>query len=601
MWIFIRCKRRKGACGRVKVLHFLKPYVGHTVAAVILVLVNSVTQLILPTLMAEMINNGIAKGDLNYIYKIGAWMLIVSGIVVVTAVALSYCSSMASAGFGTEARRQVFRKTESFSLSDVDKIGTASLITRTTNDIRQIQDLLLMGIRVIISAPFMLIGGAVMAFVMNKTLSIVIFILIPIIGAIAFLASRFVMPLFDRQQKKIDRLNAIVREKISGIRVIRAFNRSDYEDARFEQSNEELASIAKKINRLFAVLVPVLMIVLYFTIVVLVFIGAKQVEWMDLATQASEIAQTVGNLQAFILYVIMIIGAVSMAAGLLVMLPRAKVSARRIMEVMNMENDIRPPAEPKKPDGSVKGVVEFRHVSFRYPGEQQDVLHDISFRTEPGTVTAIIGSTGSGKSSVINLIPRFYDVSAGSISVDGVDVRDMEASDLHARLGLIPQQAFLFSGTIADNLRYGKEDATPEEMWEALDTACAAEFVRERDRGLEERVSQNANNLSGGQKQRLAIARALIKKAEIYIFDDSFSALDFKTDAAVRANIRRRLSDCAMLIVAQRVGTILTADRILVLDGGRVVGDGKHEELMKTCAAYREIALSQLSREEAGA
>lgn len=585
----------------MKVFQFLKPYRWHTIGAILLVLVNSVTQLILPTLMAEMINNGIAKGDMNYIYKIGAWMLVVSVLVVLSAVALSYCSSIASVGFGMEARKQIFRKTESFSLSDVDKIGTPSLITRTTNDIRQVQDLLLMGIRVIISAPFMMIGGAIMAFMMNKLLSMVIFIIIPIVGVIAWLVSRFVMPLFKRQQKSIDRLNAVVREKISGIRVIRAFNRSDYEDARFEKGNVELANIAKKINRLFAVLVPLLMVVLYFMIVLLVFLGAKQVQWMDLSTQAEEIAQTVGNLQAFVLYIIMIVGAVSMAAGLLVMLPRAKVSAGRIMEVMNMKNDIVSPEHPQRPDENVHGVVEFRNVSFRYPGDSQDILHDISFKTQPGQVTAIIGSTGSGKSSVINLIPRFYDVSGGSICMDGVDIRQMDLKDLHARLGLIPQQAFLFSGTIADNLRYGKEDATEAEMWEALDIACAREFVEDRPRGLEELVSQNANNLSGGQKQRLAIARALIKKAEVYIFDDSFSALDFKTDAAVRTNIRHKLSGSAMIIVAQRVGTILNADRILVLDGGRVVGDGTHAQLMKTCDTYREIALSQLSREEAEA
>lgn len=583
----------------MKVLHFLKPYRGYTIGAIVLMMVNSVTQLILPTLMAEMINNGIARGDMQYIYRIGVWMLIVSVIVMVSAVALSYCSSMASVGFGMEARRQVFRKTESFSLSDVDKIGTSSLITRTTNDIRQVQDLILMGIRVIISAPFMMIGGAVMAFMMNKLLSTVIFIIIPIICVIAWLASRFVMPLFDRQQKKIDKLNSIVREKISGIRVIRAFNRSRYEDERFEQSNVELADIAKKINRLFAVLIPMLMIILYLMVVLLVFLGAKQVEWLDLSTQASEIAQTVGNLQAFVLYIIMIVGAVSMAAGLLVMLPRAKVSAGRIMEVMEMKNEITPPENPQRPDDGIKGVVTFQNVSFRYPGEKKDILHNISFTTRPGQVTAIIGSTGSGKSSVINLIPRFYDVSGGSILVDGVDIRQMDLQDLHSRIGFIPQQAFLFSGTIADNLRYGKEDATEDEMWQALDIACAREFVQERSRGLEELVSQNANNLSGGQKQRLAIARALIKQAEVYIFDDSFSALDFKTDATVRANIRRELSDCAMIIVAQRVGTILNADRILVLDGGEVVGDGTHAQLMKTCDTYREIALSQLSKEEA--
>ena len=575
----------------MKVLRFLKPYRWYTAGAILLMLVNSVTQLMLPTLMAEMINNGIAKGDMQYIYRIGGWMLIVSVLVMVSAVALSYCSSMASVGFGMEARKQIFRKTESFSLSDVDRIGTSSLITRTTNDIRQVQDLILMGIRVIISAPFM----------MNKLLSTVIFIIIPIICVIAWLASRFVMPLFDRQQKKIDNLNSIVREKISGIRVIRAFNRSDYEDERFEQGNGDLAAVAKKINRLFAVLVPLLMVILYFMVVLLVFLGAKQVEWMDLNTQAAEIAQTVGNLQAFVLYIIMIVGAVSMAAGLLVMLPRAKVSAGRIMEVLELENDIVSPEHPQSPDPNVKGVVEFRDVSFRYAGEKKDVLHHISFATQPGQVTAIIGATGSGKSSVINLIPRFYDVSSGSILMDGVDIRQMELKDLHSRIGFIPQQAFLFSGTIADNLRYGKEDATEEEMWQALDIACAREFVQERSRGLEELVSQNANNLSGGQKQRLAIARALMKKAEIYIFDDSFSALDFKTDATVRANIRRELSGSAMIIVAQRVGTILNADRILVLDGGEIVGDGTHAELMKTCETYREIALSQLSEEEADA
>lgn len=581
-----------------KVLSYVKPYAFFAVMTVVLTLVHSVSQLILPSLMADMMNKGISQGDVDYIRHTGGIMLIFAAAGVLASIAGSYCSSKTSMGFGRALRRAVFLKAESLSQSDIDVIGTPSLITRSTNDIRQIQDMLLMVLRMVISAPLMMIGGVVLSFMMNKTLSTIIFIVIPIIAIIALVLVFKVMPLFETVQKKTDRLNQIVREKLSGIRVIRAFNKTDYEDEKFNTANTELTSLALKINRMFAALIPVASLLLYGTIIALIWIGSKQVNKMDVLTQQAEIAGTVGNMQAFVLYLFMIIFAVVMAAGMFVMLPRASISANRIKEVLELEPMIKEPYEPTKEESAPRGTLEFKNVSFKYPGAEEDVISNVSFTSYAGEITAIIGGTGSGKSTLINLIPRFYDVTEGEILVDGVNVKDYTTRQLHEKIGLIPQKAFLFSGSVAKNLRYGKEDATEDELYKALEIAQARDFVDALPNRLHDRISQNGKNLSGGQKQRLAIARALVRDAEFYIFDDSFSALDFKTDSMLRAAIQKEFQNANLIIVAQRVGTILNADRIIVLDGGKVAGIGTHSELLENCTVYREIVESQLSKEE---
>lgn len=581
----------------LKVLSYLKNYKWSAIFATIFILINSAMQLVLPSMMADIMNNGIAGGKLVYIYIMGFFMIIASIFGVFAAVLSSYFSSKASTGFGKELRRAVFLKAESLSQCDIDKIGVSSMITRSTNDITQIQNLVLVSMRMIISAPIMMVGGAIMAFTMNKTLSLVIFTVIPIIALIALFVVKRVLPWFEQMQKKTDALNQVVRERLGGVRVIRAFNRQKHEQERFRKANFELTEIALKTNRLFASLIPLAMFLMYSMIIALIWLGSRQVNNMDVTTQAQEIAGTIGNLQAFMMYLIMIVFAVGLAASMFVMVPRAAISARRICAILDMEPMIKEPLTPAVPIGG-QGKVEFKNVSFGYDGAERNVINNVSFTANPGEVTAIIGGTGCGKTTLINLISRFYDVSSGEILVDGTNIKDMALADLHKKIGYVPQKVLLFSGTVADNLRYGKEDATEEEMWKALETAQAAKFVNQLPKKLESRLSQNATNLSGGQKQRISIARALIRNAEIYIFDDSFSALDFKTDALLRAAIQKNFADSTQIIVAQRVGTILNADKIIVLDDGEIAGQGTHKELLKTCKVYREIVESQLSKEE---
>lgn len=581
----------------LKVLSYLKNYKWSAIFATIFILFNSAMQLVLPSMMADIMNNGIAGGKLVYIYIMGFFMIIASIFGVFAAVLSSYFSSKASTGFGKELRRAVFLKAESLSQCDIDKIGVSSMITRSTNDITQIQNLVLVSMRMIISAPIMMVGGAIMAFTMNKTLSLVIFTVIPIIALIALFVVKRVLPWFEQMQKKTDALNQVVRERLGGVRVIRAFNRQKHEQERFRKANFELTEIALKTNRLFASLIPLAMFLMYSMIIALIWLGSRQVNNMDVTTQAQEIAGTIGNLQAFMMYLIMIVFAVGLAASMFVMVPRAAISARRICAILDMEPMIKEPQTPAVSIGG-QGKVEFKNVSFGYDGAERNVINNVSFTANPGEVTAIIGGTGCGKTTLINLISRFYDVSSGEILVDGTNIKDMALSDLHKKIGYVPQKVLLFSGTVADNLRYGKEDATEEEMWKALETAQAANFVNQLPKKLESRLSQNATNLSGGQKQRISIARALIRNAEIYIFDDSFSALDFKTDALLRAAIQKNFADSTQIIVAQRVGTVLNADKIIVLDDGEIAGQGTHKELLKTCKVYREIVESQLSKEE---
>ena len=580
----------------IKLLRYLKPHRKFALFTLFLAAVNNVMTLAFPLLMSQIINEGINKGDLQSIKHDGIVMLVCCVAAMFISILNSYCSSKVSTGFAGELRADIFNKVENFSQGDIDKIGIPSLITRTTNDIRQVQDLVLMSLRSIISVPIMLIGGTVMAIIMDPGLSLVLLIVAPVIALIAFIVAKKVIPFFDKIQKRVDKLNLIIREKIGGIRVIRAFNRTQHEDKRFKAANDDLTSMIVKVQHIFAGLIPIVTLLVFLLIIILVAVGYTQINRL---TDLVEIQNTLGDLQAFIIYLVFIIVALSTAAAMFIMIPRANISAKRINEVLEMKPEME--VSEKDNENENDGCIEFKNVSFSYKspdGEETGTLKDVSFIAKKGETTAIIGGTGSGKSTILNLIPRFYDVTSGAVLVDGCDVRQMDFATIYGKIGYIPQQAFLFSGTIADNLRYGKEDATDEELWSALETAQARDFVEKLPDGLESLVSQNGTNLSGGQKQRLCIARAIVKKAEFYIFDDSFSALDFATDARLRSALRSKLKNASILIVAQRVGTIIDADKIIVLDKGQVVGVGTHKQLLETCEVYKDIVTSQLSTEE---
>lgn len=581
----------------IKLLRYLKPHKYFAIFTLVLAAVNNVLTLAFPLLMSQIINEGINKGDLEAIKSSGTMLLVCCIIAMFVSILNSYCSSRVSTGFAGELRADIFNKVESFSQGDIDKIGIPSLITRTTNDIRQVQDLILMSLRSIISVPIMLIGGIAMAIMMDPGLSAVLLVVIPVIAVIALLVAKKVVPYFDKIQKRVDKLNLILREKVNGIRVIRAFNRTKHEDERFKEANDELTGMNVKVQRIFASLIPIVTLLAFLLIILLVGVGYVQINRL---TDPSEIQNTIGNLHGFIIYLVFVVVALSTAAGLFIMLPRARVSAKRINAVLEMQPEMSVGKKEQSYDS--EGVIEFKNVSFSYKnsdGEEAPVLKNVSFTANPGEVTAIIGGTGSGKSTVLNLIPRFYDVTSGSVYIDGCDVRQMDFATVYEKLGYIPQQAFLFSGTVADNLRYGKEDATDAELWKALEIAQAKDFVEKLPDGLESMISQNGTNLSGGQKQRLCIARAIVKKADCYIFDDSFSALDFVTDARLRTALKENLENASVLIVAQRVGTIIDADKIIVLDKGEIAGIGTHKELLANCEVYKDIVASQFSEEEA--
>ena len=581
----------------LKLLRYLKPHKNFALFTLFLAAINNVLTLGFPLLLSEIINEGINKGDLESIKSDGILMLVCCFIAMLVSIANSYCSSKVSTSFAGELRADIFNKVETFSQGDIDKIGIPSLITRTINDIRQVQDFILMSLRTIISIPIMLIGGTVMAVIMDPGLSLVLLIVLPVIAIIALLVAKKILPFFDKIQKRVDKLNLIIREKISGIRVIRAFNRTKHEDKRFKDANDDLTGMVVTVQRIFASLIPIVTLLAFLLIILLVAIGYVQINRL---TDTVEIQNTIGDLQAFIIYLVFVVIALTNAAAMFIMLPRAKISANRINDVLELQPEME--ILQKEENNSEKGVIEFRNVNFKYKnpdGEYTDVLKDVSFTANPGKVTAIIGGTGSGKSTILNLIPRFYDVTDGAVFLDGYDVRQMDFASIYSKIGYIPQQAFLFSGTIADNLRYGKESATDEELWRALEIAQAKDFVEKLPEGLYSMISQNGTNLSGGQKQRLCIARAIVKEALFYMFDDSFSALDFATDARLRAALKENLKNSSILIVAQRVGTIIDADKIIVLDRGQVVGTGTHEELLQSCDVYKDIVASQLSEEEA--
>jgi ATP-binding cassette subfamily B multidrug efflux pump len=569
----------------------LRPYWRQICLVLVLVLAQSIANLYLPTLNADIINNGVVTGDTAYIVKTGAVMLGVTLVFVIVAIIAVYWSSRVAMGFGHDVRGALFRRVQTFSQADINHFGTPSLITRNTNDVQQVQMVVLMMLNIVVAAPMMAIGGLIMALRLNVPLSMVIVVAIPVMAVFIGLVLRAALPLFKSMQAKIDRVNQVTREMLSGVRVIRAFNRTAYEEHRFDVANVDLTGTTLRVNRLFALMMPTLTLVLNLSTVAIMWFGSIQV---------AEHGMPIGDLTAFLTYIIQILLAVLMATIMFVMVPRAAASSERIQAVLETHPTIVDPPAPVT-DVPALGSIEFRDVEFRYPGAEEPVLCHISFTATPGETTAIVGSTGSGKTTLINLIARFYDVTGGRVLVDGVDVRELSQQDLWARIGLVPQQAFLFSGTVAANLRHGRADATDEELWRALDIAQARDFVQEMAEGLEAPIAQGGANVSGGQRQRLAIARALVKRPPIYIFDDSFSALDFTTDAHLRAALRRQTADATVLIVAQRVGTIMHADQIVVLEDGTIVGKGTHEQLLATSPTYREIVASQLGETEGAA
>ncbi|KKM11131.1 multidrug ABC transporter ATP-binding protein [Clostridiales bacterium PH28_bin88] len=572
----------------IKLFRYLKPFALAVAGVFVLVFFQSLAELYLPTLMADIVDIGIIKGDIPYILKVGGLMLLIAGGSAFCAVLASYLSSRTAAGFGRNLRSRVFARVESYSLGEFDKIGTATLITRTTNDITQVQNVLMMMLGITVRAPMMAIGGIVMAVSKDATLSLLLVAVVPLVATVFSLIAMKGVPLFRAMQEKLDKLNLVVRENLTGIRVIRAFDRIDYEKQRFQEANSDLTSTAIRVNQIMALLMPVLMLVMNLTSIAIVWFGGIRIDGGHMQ---------VGDMMAFLQYAMQIMFSLVMLSMMFVMIPRAQASAVRINEVLDTVPEINDPPE-EKPAGSRRGCVEFRDVTFSYPGAEQPALSHISFQANPGQITAIIGGTGSGKSTLVSLIPRFYDVDSGRVLVDGVDVREMTQASLRAKIGFVPQQAVLFTGTIAGNIRYGKETATDEEVKRAAETAQAMEFITGMKGGFDAEISQGGTNLSGGQKQRLSIARALVRRPEVYVLDDSFSALDFKTDARLRAALRKEMAGTAVLIVAQRVSTVMDADQIIVLDNGRIAGIGKHQELLKTCAVYREIVSSQLSEEE---
>ncbi|MCH6265438.1 ABC transporter ATP-binding protein [Neobacillus citreus] len=572
----------------LKLAKFLKPFQFPVMFVLVLVLLQSLSELYLPTLMADIVDKGVVTGDTHYIWKIGGFMLLVAAGGMICSVSASFFSAKAASGFGKLLRSKIFSHVGDFSLQEFDQFGTASLITRTTNDITQIQQVLIMMLRMMVMAPMMCIGGIIMALSKDTKLSLVLAVAIPILIIIILIVQRNAIPLFKAMQVKLDNLNRVLRENLTGIRVIRSFNRIEHEKKRFDEASWDLTQTAIKVNKLMAVMMPTMMIILNLTTVAIIWFGGIRI---------SNGHMEVGDMMAFIQYAMQIMFSFLMLSMMFVMIPRASVSAVRIIEVLDTTADIKNPSTPRLPVSS-NGEVEFQNVSFSYPGAEMPAISNISFKMRPGEITAIIGGTGSGKSTLINLIPRFYDAGSGKVLVDGTDVREMTQELLRKKIGFVPQQAVLFTGTISENILYGKEEASDEEVRHAAEIAQAAEFINEMPEGYNTLIAQGGTNVSGGQKQRLSIARALVRRPEIFIFDDSFSALDFKTDAMLRAALKEQTQQSTVLIVAQRVSTIIDADQIIVLDNGEIAGIGKHKELMETSKVYREIVMSQLSEEE---
>ncbi len=571
------------------VKEYLQPYKRWLGIIVALQLVATIATLYLPSLNADIIDQGVVTGDTDYILRVGAVMLGISLLQIICTIVAVYFGARTAMGFGRDLRSRIFHRVGEFSSREMAKFGAPSLITRNTNDVMQVQTLVFMSLTMMLMAPIMMVGGIVMALREDVGLSWLVAVAVPVLGAaIGFIVSHMV-PGYRLMQARIDTVNRVLREQTSGIRVLRAFVREPFEAEKFGRANTELTDVSLEVGRWMAAMFPVLMLVLNVSSVAVLWFGAMRIE---------SGAMEIGALTAFLSYLIQILWSVMMATFMLVMIPRAAVSSDRIAEVLDTDSSV---VLPKTGVTEVDrhGELELRRVGFTYPGATHPVLDDVSFVTRPGQTTAIIGSTGAGKTTLLTLIPRLIDTTEGAVLVDGVDVRDLDADTLWSKIGLVPQQAYLFSGTVASNLRYGKPDATEEEMWTALEIAQARDFVAAMDGGLEAAIAQGGTNVSGGQRQRLAIARALIRRPEIYLFDDSFSALDLATDARLRRALKPYTADSTVVIVAQRVSTIANADQILVLEDGAVVGLGTHESLLATCPTYVEIVESQLRAEVA--
>ncbi|MEU2033303.1 ABC transporter ATP-binding protein [Nocardia amamiensis] len=568
---------------------YLHPYRAQLAGVVALQLVSVIAMLYLPSLNADLIDNGVTKGDLGYIWTTGVWMLAVTGVQIVASAASVYLGAQAAMGAGRDLRGAVLHRVGTFSAREVGMFGAPSLITRNTNDIQQVQLLIVMSATILVMAPIMCVGGIVMALREDLGLSWLLLIAVPALGlSMAVLISKMV-PGFRDMQARIDEVNRVLREQITGIRVVRAFVRERQETWRFGLANTELTDTALRVGRLMALMFPTVMLISNVTAVAVIWFGGREIDAGHMQ---------IGSLTALLSYIMQILMAVMMASFLAMMAPRAAVSADRVGEVLDTESSVHPPRLPQ-PFTDDPAVVDFQFAEFAFPGAEKPVLKAIRFQVRPGTTTAIVGSTGSGKTTLVDLIPRLMDVTDGAVYVGGTDVRHIDLELLRSQIGLVPQKAYLFSGTIASNLRYGNPDATDEELWRALEIAQAADFVREMPHGLQTPVAQGGTTVSGGQRQRLAIARALVKKPRVYLFDDSFSALDVATDARLREALKPETADASVLIVAQRIATIRDADQIVVLEDGAIAGIGTHEQLIRDCSEYREIVESQLSAEEA--
>ncbi|MFE9135671.1 ABC transporter ATP-binding protein [Streptomyces sp. NPDC007355] len=567
----------------------LGPYRKPIALLVLLQFLQTCASLYLPTLNADIIDDGVVKGDTGYILQFGALMVGVSVVQVVCNIGAVFYGARTASALGRDVRGAVFDRVQSFSARELGHFGAPSLITRTTNDVQQIQMLVLMAFTLMVSAPIMCVGGIVMALGQDVPLSAVLLAVVPILGIAVSLIVRRMRPLFRTMQERLDTVNRVLREQITGNRVIRAFVKDSYEEERFRGANAELTDVSMATGRLMALMFPTVMTVVNVSSVAVVWFGAHRIDSGEMQ---------IGALTAFLAYLMQIVMAVMMATFMFMMVPRAEVCAERIEEVLATESSVVPPVDPVR-TLSRRGHLEVRGADFRYPGAEESVLKDVGLVARPGETTAIIGSTGSGKSTLLGLVPRLFDATGGEVLVDGVDVRRLDPELMAKTVGLVPQKPYLFSGTVATNLRYGKPDATDEELWHALEVAQAADFVRKLEAGLNAPIAQGGTNVSGGQRQRLAIARTLVQRPEIYLFDDSFSALDYETDALLRAALARETADSTVVIVAQRVSTIREADRIIVLDAGRVVGTGRHRDLMADNETYREIVLSQLTEAEA--
>ncbi|MQS12164.1 ABC transporter ATP-binding protein [Streptomyces kaniharaensis] len=568
---------------------YLRPYSRPIALLVVLQLVATLAALYLPTLNADIIDQGVVKGDTGYILRVGAVMIGVTVAQALCSIGAVYYGARTAMAFGRDVRAAVFDRVQSFSAREVGQFGAPSLITRTTNDVQQVQMLALMSFTLMVAAPIMCVGGIIMALNQDVPLSGLLLAVIPVLGTVVVLLVRSLRPKFRSMQEKIDTVNRVLREQITGIRVIRAFVKDDHEQARFADANGDLTHVALQVGRLMAFMFPAVMLVVNVSSVAVLWFGAHRIDSGDME---------IGALTAFLSYLMQILMSVMMATFMFMMVPRAEVCAERIEEVLGTSSSVVPPAAPVT-EVLRRGNLELRDVAFRYPGAEASVLRGIDITARPGQTTAVIGSTGSGKSTLLGLVPRLFDATSGTVLLDGVDVRELAPEAIAETVGLVPQKPYLFSGTIASNLRYGRPDATDEELWHALEVAQAKDFVEKLPEGLDAPIAQGGSNVSGGQRQRLAIARALVRKPDVYLFDDSFSALDYATDARLRKALSRETADATVLIVAQRVSTIRDADRIIVLDEGAVVGSGTHRELMADNPTYREIVLSQLTEQEA--